>query len=155
MLTMLEQDRKAYDSHNGRLASFPSHSQILSLSSGYKWEIKSGSGLGARLISLHLHVLSNLTSHCLTVCYLLGHNLYLCSGHDFTHIEVSWFIPLQVNTTYQGKGPIHIAVVLGFIPVLRTLLQFHPDLELEVYINNCMLSSRGTCAYLPGNTIST
>ena len=34
---------------------------------------------------------------------------------------------------YQGKGPIHIAVVLGFIPVLRTLLQFHPDLELEVY----------------------
>lgn len=35
---------------------------------------------------------------------------------------------------YQGKGPIHIAVVLGFIPVLRTLLQFHPDLELEVHI---------------------
>ena len=34
---------------------------------------------------------------------------------------------------YQGKGPIHVAVVLGFIPVLRALLQFRPDLELEVY----------------------
>ena len=39
---------------------------------------------------------------------------------------------LQVNTKYKGKGAIHIAVVEGFVPVLRTLLQFHPDLEMEV-----------------------
>ena len=39
-----------------------------------------------------------------------------------------------MNTKYKGKGPVHVAVVEGFIPVLRTLLQFRPDLEMEVYV---------------------
>lgn len=41
----------------------------------------------------------------------------------------------QVNTKLEGKGPLHIAAVEGYVPVLRALLQFSPDLEMEVIIS--------------------
>ena len=36
----------------------------------------------------------------------------------------------------EGKGPVHTAVVEGFISVLKTILKFRPDLEMEVSYDN-------------------
>ena len=39
---------------------------------------------------------------------------------------------VQVNTQLERKGPLHLAIVEGFISVLKTILKFRPDLEMEV-----------------------
>jgi hypothetical protein len=39
---------------------------------------------------------------------------------------------VQVNTQMEGKGPLHLAIVEGFISVLKTILKFRPDLDMEV-----------------------
>lgn len=39
---------------------------------------------------------------------------------------------LQVNTQMEGKGPLHLAIIEGFISVLKTILKFRPDLDMEV-----------------------
>lgn len=39
---------------------------------------------------------------------------------------------MQVNTKMEGKGPLQLAIVEGNISVLKTILKFNPDLEMEV-----------------------
>ena len=39
---------------------------------------------------------------------------------------------LQVNTQLEGKGPVHLTIVEGFMSALKTIIKFRPDLEMEV-----------------------
>lgn len=39
---------------------------------------------------------------------------------------------LQVNAKAAGKAALHCAAIGGNIEVLKTLLEFHPNLEIEV-----------------------
>ena len=41
----------------------------------------------------------------------------------------------QVNTKAAGKSALHCASVAGNTAILKCLLEFNPDLEIEV--NNC------------------
>ena len=43
----------------------------------------------------------------------------------------SYYTP-QVNTKAAGKAALHCAAAGGNIDVIKTLLEFHPDLEIEV-----------------------
>ena len=47
-------------------------------------------------------------------------------------VQLYAFFFVQVNTQLEGKGPVHIAIVEGFISVLKTIIKFRPDLEMEV-----------------------
>ena len=44
---------------------------------------------------------------------------------------------LQVNAITQGKAALHCASVAGNIPVLKAILEFNPDLEIEVCEISC------------------
>lgn len=32
----------------------------------------------------------------------------------------------------DGKGPLHLALVEGYIAIVKTIIKFNPDLEMEV-----------------------
>ena len=42
------------------------------------------------------------------------------------------FCVLQVNAKAAGKAAIHCASVAGNIPMLKAILEFNPNLEVEV-----------------------
>ena len=51
-----------------------------------------------------------------------------------THYNYYWF--LKVNTKAAGKAAIHCASVAGNMTVLKCLLEFDADLEVEVSLNS-------------------
>ena len=56
--------------------------------------------------------------------------LDLCCNVDNCPYNI--YILLQVNAKTQGKAALHCAAVAGNIPVLKAILDFNPDLEIEV-----------------------
>ena len=55
---------------------------------------------------------------------------------------VSSTLYVQVNTQMEGKGPLHLAIVEGFVSILKTILKFRPDLDMEVserVMHECLL----------------
>ena len=41
----------------------------------------------------------------------------------------------QVNAKVHGKSALHIAIAEGYIHVLKTLLQYRPNLDIEVCVS--------------------
>lgn len=52
--------------------------------------------------------------------------LFVCTAF----IVVCLFV--QVNHKMEGKGALHVAAVHGYLSVIKTILQFDPDLEIKV-----------------------
>ena len=51
---------------------------------------------------------------------------------------MSYCMHMQVNAKAVGKAAIHCAAVAGHMNVLKAILEFNPDLEIQVR-NFCMM----------------
>ena len=52
-----------------------------------------------------------------------------------------------MNAKAAGKAAIHCAAVAGNIPMLKAVLEFSPNLEIEVYIACYLLKHHTTLYY--------
>ena len=44
----------------------------------------------------------------------------------------------QINTKVEGKGLLHIAIIEGYTPIVKVLLGYNPNLELEVSLREAV-----------------
>lgn len=66
--------------------------------------------------------------------YWWFHFVYSCGGEAYpvySYICTYWS-PLQVNTKVEGASPLHLAIMEGFMSVLKTIIHFKPDLNIDV-----------------------
>ena len=62
---------------------------------------------------------------------------------------------MQVNAKAAGKAAVHCAAVSGNISMLKAIMEFNPDLEIEVYFGNFInCSSQMKRSHMYDNTVS-
>ena len=54
-----------------------------------------------------------------------------------------------MNTQLEGKGPVHLIIVEGFMSALKTIIKFRPDLEMEVSEYSGSHMTLDVCVVLP------
>lgn len=67
---------------------------------------------------------------------------------------------LQVNFIKSGQGALHLAVIRGYISVVKTILQFNPDVNIMVqilssFIDLYILAFLHTCRMKTGKLLCT